>query len=96
MNKFNVGDRFRVYAISDNGEPFAIDDVVAYADTVMIRSSVGRIYHYKQCRKLVKKPRREFWIIACSKLSHQVYCTYTPKLSEPCCKIIKVREVKEK
>lgn len=65
MNKFKVGDRVRVYYMThDRGEMIA-----DYSD-VNIREILGDLinfaagagwFHYKQCRKLVKKKKIKDW-----------------------------------
>jgi len=57
MNKFKQGDRVTIY--NWKGPHRATVDAVE-GDLLSINHSM---FHYKQCRKLVLKPRREFWLV---------------------------------
>ena len=66
MNKFKVGDRVCVYQ-SDENSAFSCRGTVKEVNPRSLtvnpdHSTKVYRYHYKQCRKLVKKHCREFWI----------------------------------
>jgi len=61
MNKFKIGDRAVCY---DNYKKYIFD--ITGIDGYMLIGKIadGKRFqaHYKQCRRLVKKKRRELWV----------------------------------
>lgn len=84
--KFKVGDRVRVYQceVKDTG---TISDISEDGLIKVVSKEVTYIVHYKQCRRLIKKKRREIWISPIPELF-----SYLPTPTEGW---IKFREVKE-
>ena len=109
------GDRVRVYGNTQTGHWKDIDRVPHRDGTIVgilddpqwinIEFKDGiRTLHIKQCRKLVKKVRREFWIRLCNDdIEHDLRSAYrihadtlAPVQRCSSCEVICVREVKEK
>lgn len=98
--KLTVGDRVRVYGHSQiqrgNVVILLKDDIISVADET---DGADYVVHSKQCRKLVKKVRREFWIRIClhnGKHGDVVSTKYQPSAQCDFSEVIRVREVKEK
>lgn len=97
MNKFKVGDRVAVYSLRDpaKGSVLSINDLGHLI--VLIDGYEGtNTFHPKQCRRLVKKKRREFWV---GIFHHSgAICAFNQKPNNVFGydEIIKMREVKEK
>ena len=106
MSKFKVGDRVRCY----EGR-FQVDGEVLNPNSdnessqviLLMETATGkeRYFNEKSCRKLVKKPRREFILRSCSRYHQREFYIIRPeypveKPIEECagCEFIKVREVK--
>jgi hypothetical protein len=69
--KFNVGDRVRVYAtLNGNRAETAGELMRKRQDEMWFVKLDGRrgqiIAHPKQCRRLIKRPKRRIWIYATS------------------------------
>lgn len=68
-SKFKVGDRVRVYQGQGAPETQLIGEVAGIANENSLCVAHGTqkayvsYYHPKQCRRLVKKKRREWWIL---------------------------------
>lgn len=107
--KFEIGDRVRVYASASGGIGI-FKGIVQEIDPIpngKIRvSTPGRQlfwFYPQQCRKLVKKQRREFWIRLCDdEINHDMKGavradTNNAPPEKVCddCQVIRVREVKE-
>ncbi len=60
MSKFKVGERVAVYQC----EKRWLDKVARMNGELLFFECLGGPFHPKQCRKLVKKKRREFWVNA--------------------------------
>lgn len=96
MSKFKVGDRVAVYT----GQSRGIGTIKCSSDELVVVRfwQTEGTYHKKQCRKLVKKKRREFWMCRNGEFElFKVYHSqYTPKeLLAQYKTVIKVREVKD-
>lgn len=64
MNKFKVGDRIRVYGFNSKDGPIACDRKIEDLEgDGLIRTEYDEYVHPKQCRKLVKRKRRECWVV---------------------------------
>ena len=98
-NPFKPGDRVRVY--TGNG---VFNSTVVYIcadqDCLIVQADSGQrdigAVHFRQCRRLVKKKRKEIWvdtgrIVTCG-LSEP---SYLPASHEPFPGATKFREVKE-
>lgn len=100
--KLKVGDRVAVYdnAVRMVGEiTFIRSEDGRVAIDQNFGTGVCRMYHQKQCRRLVKKPRREFWLSIHDCSEPRVHRYHEPKLiCGSGCKIewIHVREVRRK
>jgi len=112
MSKFQVGDRVKVY-----GRQFgAPESLLASRETikriyeggpgaVMVETEDGYHAHVKQCRKLVKKKRMEFWLCfqnandypgIFSEEDNAKYCLEECLKRDPSAHLIHVREVVKK
>ena len=98
--EFKLADRVRVY--HGEFEPYTgrISSIEGTSFKVQLDSDgTMRFFHRQQLRKLVKKPRREFFIRVCTnsfcetKIVHENISGYK---SCSLCEIIHVREVKKK
>lgn len=58
MSKFKVGDLIRIYSETDVYE----DIITKILPGNLIQIQSCRLFHAKQCRKLVKKERRRLWM----------------------------------
>lgn len=110
MSVFKVGDRVRVYGGTQTGQwkdldrnPFRTVTVVGIVNggqwiNVEYNDRVVTVHH-KQCRKLVKKVKREFYIRICMNddQHEHVFTTASKPNCINCthCEILHVREVKE-
>lgn len=66
MNKFKVGDSIRYFDSRHGYKRGKVHTLSGSGDLLGVfkdDDSTFHWFHYKQCRRLVKKPRREFWII---------------------------------
>lgn len=74
MNKFKVGDRVRAYE-----KAFLTEGIIKLIQgkVIVIESNNNDHYfHRKQCRKLIKKPRRRIWVaVDQSRVVHNAYQT---------------------
>lgn len=69
MNKFNIGDRVKVYCTNLSEQPNSFKGTVEtkLGDLLGVRGDLYpelrlSIVHHKQCRKLVKKSQGGVWI----------------------------------
>lgn len=104
-----VGDKVKIYGYDMNGRSFEGDwvhtvatppDMGGYVSCELyLNPDEDCVVHQAQCRKLVKKPRREFWI---NRYTHDVPYVYNSKeLADELAgstriDCIHVREVKKK
>jgi hypothetical protein len=61
MNKFKVGDKITAYSFHKiyKGIVVRVEGAMVYLDVC----GAEFVYHYKQCRKLIPKPKpEEFWV----------------------------------
>lgn len=105
MSELKKGDRVAVYyaTYSNAGPTRYTGRIVSISDDfgyhLKLDDGAGTLYaHRKQVRKLVKKPKREFWVILCDKVEEHNKVRPT-KDKEPVnicdkCEMVKVREVK--
>ena len=96
---FKEGDRVRVYDAGGAGNYISTIEEVRSEKVLVVKTpgnNLTFVFH-QQCRKLVKKASREFWIRICPyDDEHEMF---TPVRSTPVCghcEVIRVREVKEK
>lgn len=63
MTEFQVGDRVAVYYYQSNSKG-AIQQISPYGGILVLYDGdqVGSWAHPKQCRKLIKKPKKSVWI----------------------------------
>lgn len=91
-NKFKVGDRVKAYngtgsyrgvvhSLCDNKDVLLI--IVGVNDYIKV--------HYKQCRRLVKKKPKVYWVVE----NYLFYSENKAKDIYPASKIVKVKVVKE-
>lgn len=100
---FKVGDRVRVYDWRNGTSVGAVDHITRHGELCVSFSDQDiKIFAYpKQCRRLVKKKRREYWIDI-RQTENGVEPNYVLWEAEPVMNIqvrgelIHVREVKEK
>lgn len=94
-NKFNAGDRVRAYM----GNTIKVGKIIDIGPTLMQISygiNEGSIVHPKQCRRLVKKKRREWWINI-NRSTDDIYSTreLADNSSSERIECVHVREVKK-
>lgn len=92
MSKFKVGDRVAVYHRA-NREVGTVKDILNTGTLTVLIDDKWFYRHEKQCRKLVKKKRREFWLYRHSNIELFTATIYKP--SDKYFEVIKVREVKD-
>lgn len=65
MHKLKVGDRVSTYnEYSEKPRKGEVGMVYPHRPIVMVQmdSGISGPFHYKQCRKLVRKPRQTLWV----------------------------------
>lgn len=101
--QFQPGERVNVYGASQDGQLTCVE---AKAGTVEAFSPNGlyvrvrfgmahaKDFHVKQCRRLVRKPRREMWInpVKDCRCEHKGICTGAEKFG--CFRIREIRGAK--
>ena len=59
MNKFKVGDRVRIY--NTWPAPIKAIAIITEVNGDLVRTSYyDNLFHYKQCRRLIKKPKYKY------------------------------------
>jgi hypothetical protein len=92
--QFKVGDEVRVYTVDHTYISGFVEDV-NHCGHVRV-SGHDRYFHPKQCRRLVKKKRREWWVRFCRDHLTTMWTEENSpmKLCQDC-EVVRVREVKK-
>ncbi len=103
MTTFKPGDRIHVYGFdSEDASKVLTRKVVSIGLNGLLETDAGEYVHPRQCRKLVKKPRREWWLSLYDDGSGSAFPTLSDAKEDfrtsivAKHKIIRVREVKQK